>query len=120
MAVIEGYAMGYGQNGRQRGKFDTAELGGCVRLFMYRKGIPMLIVPPNSLKLFATGKGNADKDMMVEAALSSGYSAKKHDDADAFFLYRMGCTYLSGRIRCARHRQAITGSTYIPAKKFCK
>lgn len=37
-----------------------------------REGVKLLTVPPTSLKKFATGKGNCDKDEMVEAI-------KEHD-----------------------------------------
>lgn len=40
----------------------------------------------SSLKKFATGKGNADKSMMIEAAKNYGYSTSDDNEADAFLL----------------------------------
>lgn len=117
LAVIEGYALGYGGKA-QRGHFDRAELHGAVRHIFYQSRIDMLIVPPNSLKLFATLKGNAKKGVMMEAAREDGYDCHTDDDADAYFLWKMGCAKLSGRIRCAKRRQAMAGTELIRASKI--
>ena len=46
---------------------------------------------PSSVKLFATGKGNANKDRMIAAAIEAGARGNVNDDeADAFHLRRMG------------------------------
>ena len=59
--AIEGYAMG--AKGRV---FDIAEATGDIKRSIYENGIPMRIHDPNSVKMFATTKGNADKDKMKE------------------------------------------------------
>ena len=41
----------------------------AVRLCFLRAGIPYVVVNPSTLKTFATGSGNADKDGMARAAL---------------------------------------------------
>lgn len=58
-AAIEGYAMG--GSGRITG---LAEWGGVVRVLLTEMQIPILCVPPNSLKLWTAGHGFADKGQM--------------------------------------------------------
>lgn len=63
--------------------------------------IPFLIVPPTSLKKYATGKGNCDKTMMVDSLPSLPVDIKgevmkypkskgRSDLADAYWLASMG------------------------------
>lgn len=63
VVVVEGYSFN-SRNGGER----LGELGGVVRLRVHQEGLPLVEVPPASLKRFATGKGNASKDMMLLAA----------------------------------------------------
>lgn len=57
--AIEGYSMG------SKGKvFNIAENTGVLKYKIYNAGIPLEVVPPTTVKKFATGKGNADKGMM--------------------------------------------------------
>ena len=57
--AIEGYSMG------SKGKvFNIAENTGVLKYKIYNLGIPLEIVPPTTVKKFATGKGNADKTVM--------------------------------------------------------
>ena len=114
LVVYEGYAMG--QFGGKM--FDRAELGGVLKLMIHERRIQILLVPPNNLKLFATGKGNADKDQ-VRVAMNRllGRLVSTDDEADAFALFQMG-TYLSdrrSRPRDPRHYQhrAISGCELI-------
>lgn len=58
-AAIEGYAMG--GSGRITG---LAEWGGVVRVLLTEMQIPILCVPPSSLKLWTAGHGFADKGQM--------------------------------------------------------
>jgi Holliday junction resolvasome RuvABC endonuclease subunit len=53
------------------------------------KGIPYEGVPVGAIKKFATGKGNASKDQMIEAAESWGYSPTSDDEADALCLLHL-------------------------------
>tara|TARA_R100000458_G_C8113716_1_gene135449 strand:+ start:56 stop:412 length:357 start_codon:yes stop_codon:yes gene_type:complete len=54
--AIEGYSMG------SKGKvFHIAENTGVLKYKIYNSGIPLEVIPPTTVKKFATGKGNADK-----------------------------------------------------------
>jgi hypothetical protein len=99
LAVIEGYAMGPTRN--MAGSRSVAELGGVVRLLLHERGIPYAEVAPACLKKYATGKGNAKKDVVIKAALEQGASipqrpasggGREFDDnaADAWWLWQMG------------------------------
>lgn len=87
VVVIEGYAFGAQ---KQRGVHEIAELGGVIRCALYDESKPWADIPPASLKLFATGKGNAKKDEVFAAAIRHlGYSRNDHNEADALWLLAM-------------------------------
>ena len=56
---LEGYA--YSATGRI---FHIAENTGILKYKLYQNSIPVEIVEPTKVKKLATGKGNADKEMM--------------------------------------------------------
>lgn len=58
---MEGYA--YGAKGRV---FNLAENMGLLKYKLYKQAIPVTIVEPAKVKKCATGKGNADKQVMYE------------------------------------------------------
>lgn len=95
LVAYEDYSMG------SRGKtFHIGELGGVLKLALYERNIPILLVPPSSLKLFATGKGNADKDQVrVAMAKHRGWLFNSDDEADAYALLQMGLAYSDARQR---------------------
>lgn len=94
--VYEGYAMGIGTKGGR--SFDLGELGGVLKVFAYEMGVKIVLVPPASLKMFTTGKGNAKKPEMAEAVeLKWGYSLTQDDEVDAFALLKLGEAYLNRR-----------------------
>ena len=59
-------------------------------------GYPIAVVPPNVLKVYATGKGNASKAAVMLAAARRYPWADIVDDntADAMVLYAMGLDWL--------------------------
>lgn len=83
----------------------TGQAQGVVRAALQGFGIPILTVPPASLKLFATGSGRASKADMQAAAHSTwledygqGLPGSWDDNAvDAFWLREMGIHYLRHR-----------------------
>jgi crossover junction endodeoxyribonuclease RuvC len=86
VAIIEGYAFG----AHDRGARSIGELGGVVRLMLADYKIKFVEVPPASLKKFATGKGNADKDNVLAAAIKHNRRINNNNAADAWWLYQMG------------------------------
>lgn len=102
VAATEGYAFSQTQQAHQLG-----EVGGVVRLHLYSL-VPYRIHDPATVKLYATGKGNATKDEMrdavlrqwnfpTEAARNSLEPRVLEDLADAYTLARMALTELQLR-----------------------
>jgi len=62
LVALEGYA--FGAVGRV---FQIAENGGLLKYKLWEQEIPVSNYPPTMIKKFATGKGNANKEMMIES-----------------------------------------------------
>lgn len=95
LVAVEGPSYGSGTTGRQSGQHERAGLWWMVRHELWRWGIPVAVIPPATVKQFATGKGSADKDAMVLA------TARRFPDfegdnnaADALWLAAMGADHL--------------------------
>lgn len=58
----------YAHSGRGRGASDIHELVGAVKLWLWQVRIPFRLYAPTSIKLAATGNGQADKGDMKVAA----------------------------------------------------
>ena len=74
-------------------KGNVAVMGmahGVIRSELAEMGIPRGLIVPATLKQYATGKGNADKDMMVAAARTNGMVVADHNQADSGWLQAMG------------------------------
>jgi crossover junction endodeoxyribonuclease RuvC len=96
LVAYEGYSLGK----IRPYALDRAELGGLIKKELYDRKIPILLVPPTSLKLYATGKGNADKlEVMAQMGASRGLAFTSDDEADAYGLLLMGLAKLSRRHR---------------------
>ena len=89
----------YGPINRTSGKVaQRAELIGILKHHLLRVvGIPLITVPPKSLKSYATGNGNSGKEDMLTAANKQGYYPDTHDEADAFFAARAAATLHKGQ-----------------------
>lgn len=116
-AVMEGYnygaARGRGSPGRL---FDIGELGGMIKSMFYDDSIPLLIVPPASLKMFVTGNGVAQKPEMIAAVEKEwGVETKSDNVADAVGLYYFMQAYLGARARrrySHKQQSALAGAKY--------
>lgn len=93
-AAMEGYAYDVGA-GRV---FELGEVGAVVKLTLHDAGIPFVIVPPASLKLFVSGMGGATKEQMREATYKKwGLDIDQDDQCDAHGLaqlaraFHLGC-----------------------------
>lgn len=112
LVVYEGYSMGSPMKRGGVGRFfDIGEQGGVLKLIAYRKGINVLLVPPTSLKKFATGSGGAKKEEVIKSIADVwGYDIPHNDEADAFILMQMGLAYLNKRKARKKHRiEALNG-----------
>lgn len=95
MVVMEGPSYGHANLG---GHEELAGLRCSVRLYCHRRKIPYGVVPPSSLKLFATGNGRAAKGE-VRSGVADRYGhhtegAGRYDMADAYTAMAMGLHHL--------------------------
>lgn len=79
---IEGYAFA--------NRFTLAllvEINSAMRLSAHTRSIPCYIAPPSVVKLFATGKGNADKKAIALSVKERwGFEAPSDDVLDAYVM----------------------------------
>lgn len=76
------------------GAKENAGLAYLVRWHLYKRGISYLLVPPTTLKKFVTGKGNAEKSLMLlEVYKRFGVSAANDNEADAVGLLYIGLAF---------------------------
>lgn len=71
---------------------EQAQLAGIIRALMFDHDVPFLLVPPGTLKKYATGHGLAPKlDVLKAAEKRLGYDGTSFDEADALWLRAIGC-----------------------------
>jgi len=94
--AIEGYAF----SRANAHAHALGELGGTVRLLLWRAGIPFWNAGPTTLKKLVTGKGNAPKDVMLREVFRRwGYDTDCNDLADAYGLCRAVAGHHVGHAR---------------------
>lgn len=90
VVAMEGYS--YDSTGRV---FELGEVGGILKLFFHDRGVPLLIVPPASLKQFTTDSGSANKKKMAVAVLKKWQQVIEQDDVcDAYALAQVARGYV--------------------------
>jgi crossover junction endodeoxyribonuclease RuvC len=96
LVVVEGPSFGSGANARQSGHHERGGLWWLVTYRLWRREIPFAVVPPATLKRYATGKGNAPKDAVLAAAIRRYREVDfdGNDQADALVLAAMGADHL--------------------------
>lgn len=73
----------------------TGMAQGVVRLALQRHRVPYVVVPPASLKKYATGKGNATKaDMRMALYQRTGMDVRDDNAVDAVWLRYLGLRYM--------------------------
>jgi len=96
LITVEGPSFGSGQAIRQNGHHERAGLWWLVTHHLWVVGVPFAVIPPATLKRYATGKGNATKDAVLAAAIRRypqvGFDG--NDQADALILAAMGADHL--------------------------
>lgn len=90
LAVIEGMGGHYPGNAQT----SLAQVHGVVKVELMDLGVPYVVIPQSSLKLFATGRGGADKAAMARgAAKHGGLSFASDDECDAWWLWQAGMVH---------------------------
>lgn len=103
LVVIEGYAYARVNQAHQLG-----ELGGVVRLSLFDRGLRYVDVAPQCRAKFATGKGNASKELVLaEAVRKLGYLGSSTDEADALWLWQMAQAHYTDHATNEAQRQAL-------------
>ena len=102
LVVVEGYAYA-----RMNQAYQLGELGGVIRVALVEAGFPWVEVAPSSRALFAAGKGNAAKELVLaEAIRKLDYQGSSTDEADALWLRQMALEWYQE-----------PGAAYLPEKK---
>lgn len=75
-------------------------MGGIVRLLIWEKGIPYVVVAPTKLKKFALGSGNKGEKglVMVEVFKRYGITVEDNNQADAIVLADIAEHHFTGKI----------------------
>ena len=104
IAIIEGYSFG----SQGRATFSIGELGGVIKLLMYDFTIPYIDVAPSALKKFATGKGNANKDEVLAAAIRKfNFQGSDNNEADAYILNKIGNAKYNKTIKLTYQQEVL-------------
>jgi Holliday junction resolvasome RuvABC endonuclease subunit len=101
LVSIEGYSFG----SRGQAGISLGELGGCIRLHLYKQGFSYIDIPPTVNKKFLCNKGTADKSLMLKE-LYKIYNIDEDSDncCDAIVLAELaGC--LMGKAQTKRAYQ---------------
>lgn len=83
--AIEGYAFGV-RGGRLA---DLAEWGGLIRMALYKRRIPTIVVPPMTMKKFLYSGKLEKNQVLLQVYKQYGQSFNTDDEADAFVLSEM-------------------------------
>ncbi len=67
----------------------ASEMVGVLMDLCIGMGVEYASYSASEIKKFATGKGNANKDAMIAAAVKLGYTPKDDNQADAIHLYNL-------------------------------
>ena len=114
LIVIEGYSYG----SRTGQAHSLGELGGVVRFALWESNHQYIDVPPSTLKIFATGKGNVGKTEVVVAVRERlGLETTNDNEADARWLREMGL-HLTGQPTVdlpKTHMRALDKIKMVPA-----
>jgi Holliday junction resolvasome RuvABC endonuclease subunit len=121
LVVMEGPSYGHAN---LAGHEDLAGLRVLVRRYCWRNSIPYAVMPPASLKLYASGRGNATKGE-VRSAVADRYGihtegAGRYDEADALTAAAAGLDWLGYPLapvpeRNARALDGCQWPTHTPA-----
>jgi crossover junction endodeoxyribonuclease RuvC len=110
LVVLEGPAL----HAQGRGVCDRWALRGVVLYHLHMSGVPFVEIPPASMKKFATGNGNANKDAMVAAAIRHfDYPGENNDEADSWIALAMAEAHY-GHLPLSAYRTAALAKVTWP------
>jgi len=67
----------------------AAQMVGVLLDLCIELNVDVACYSANEIKKFATGKGNAGKPLMIQAAIDLGFNPKDDNEADAIHLYNL-------------------------------
>lgn len=113
LVVIEGYVT------RSPAASVLGLVHGAVRTRLLDLGVPYLLVPPATLKKYATGKGTGDKTAMAIAALKrAGREFGDDNQCDAWWLSVLGLDLLGHPIvDIPKTQRAAIQGLQLPVKE---
>lgn len=83
------------------------EMYGMLRYKLYQKGIPLVTPTQSQIKLYATGKGNAQKsELVLRLYKEFKIEYPTEDQVDAFWMAHMGLS-IAGYRPIEKYRQAL-------------
>jgi crossover junction endodeoxyribonuclease RuvC len=96
-----------------------AELNGIIKFWLWRRGIPYVLVAPTTLKKFILGAGKGDKSFIIREVFKAyGLDAGTDDEADACVLAHIGaCLVGREEPRNKAQRDVLTTLTAEKKKK---
>lgn len=93
--------------GQASSAITVVQIGSILRYFLWQEQIPFIDVPPGTLKKFATGKGNSQKDqIMMEVLRRWDFVSETNNIADAVVLGMVG-------LCCAGVRFEVASSSCV-------
>jgi Holliday junction resolvasome RuvABC endonuclease subunit len=96
---VQGAMEGYSIESVNR-PFDLGEAGGMVKLACHQHAVPLITVPPTSLKKFA-GNAKADKEGVAKLVAQKWQQhIDQNDECDAYVLAQVA--------RALKHQEAVT------------
>lgn len=69
------------------GAVPLIKLHGLLEWLCFAGDVWYVACPPSVLKKWATGNGNASKDLMMACAQERGWAGSDHNEADAYLLH---------------------------------
>lgn len=67
----------------------ASEMVGVLKDLCIEMNVELSCYSASEIKKFATGKGNASKELMIDAAIKKGFNPKDDNEADAIHLYNL-------------------------------
>lgn len=67
----------------------ASEMVGVLKDLCIEMNVELSCYSASEIKKFATGKGNASKELMIDDAIKKGFNPKDDNEADAIHLYNL-------------------------------